>query len=306
MKKIKDLVADVYQLMDTKEVSEYVDQEAIINTFGENMKNILRQNLKEYRGGNNLRMSNIGKKDRQLWYLTKGYEGEPLTASTRIKFLYGYLIEEMLLSLVKLSGHKVTHEQARVSVEGISGSMDCKIDGVLVDVKSASTFSFKKFKDGSLIDNDPFGYVDQIKGYAEADGDTKFGWLVMDKTLGNLTVLQYDMNDNDSEHHEKLNNETIRERIVSVKEMIKQEEPPEKCYEPIPDGKSGNMKLPTGCSYCSYKKHCWKNMRTFIYSTGPRYLVEVVKEPKVIEVDNDGRVVSQEIKEFFTMEDNND
>jgi ethanolamine utilization cobalamin adenosyltransferase len=68
MKKIENVVKDVYNLLDTKEVSEYVDQEAIINTFGENMKKILRQNLKEYRGGTNLRMSNIGKKDRQLWY----------------------------------------------------------------------------------------------------------------------------------------------------------------------------------------------------------------------------------------------
>lgn len=299
MKKIENVVKDVYNLLDTKEVSEYVDQEAIINTFGENMKKILRQNLKEYRGGTNLRMSNIGKKDRQLWYLTKGYEGEPLKAHTRLMFLYGYAIEEMLLALVKLSGHKVTHEQAKVSVEGINGSMDCKIDNVLVDVKSASTFSFKKFEDGTLINNDPFGYVDQIKGYAEADGDTKFGWLAMDKTGGHLTVLQYDMNDNDSEWHEQLNKETISERIVSVKDMIKQDKPPARCYDPVPDGKSGNMKLATGCSYCNYKKHCWTNMRTFIYSTGPRFLVEVVKEPKVIEVDNSGRIVSKEIKEFF-------
>ena len=43
----------------------------------------------------------------------------------------------------------MTHEQAEAEVQGIKGSMDCKIDGVVTDVKSASTFGFKKFKDGS-------------------------------------------------------------------------------------------------------------------------------------------------------------
>ncbi len=74
-----------------------------------------------------------------------------------MRFLYGHLIEEMVLALTKLSGHSVTDEQKQAEVEGIKGSMDCKIDGVLTDVKSASPYGFKKFKDGSLIDDDPFG-----------------------------------------------------------------------------------------------------------------------------------------------------
>ena len=47
--------------------------------------------------------------------------------------------------------------------------MDCKIDGIVTDVKSASSFGFKKFKDGQLgLVDDPFGYIDQIKAYAHA------------------------------------------------------------------------------------------------------------------------------------------
>ena len=45
-------------------------------------------------------------------------------------------------------------------------SMDCKIDGVLTDVKSTSSFGFKKFKEATLAFDDPFGYIDQIKAYA--------------------------------------------------------------------------------------------------------------------------------------------
>ena len=212
---------------------------------------------------------------------------------TRIKFLYGHLIEEMVLALTKLAGHDVTHEQKQVEVQGIKGSMDCKIDGVLTDVKSASPYGFKKFKDGSLINDDPFGYVDQIKGYAHAENTTDVGWLVMDKTNGHLTYLKYDMADESQWYWAKLNFFSIVERIKSIKNIVKLSKPPKRCYEPVPDGKSGNMKLPVGCSYCAYKYECWDGLRTFIYANGPRYLVEVENLPNVIEVDKDGNKVSE-------------
>ena len=289
------LVSDIYHMIDTKEIPEGVPVEQVINDFGENVKEILRNNITEHEfDRRKLRMSNIGKKDRQLWYSYNGYKGEELMPHTRIKFLYGHLIEEMILALTKLAGHDVTDEQKRVEVDGIKGSMDCKIDGVLTDVKSASPYGFKKFKDGSLIDNDPFGYVDQIKGYAHSEGVTDVGWLVMDKTNGHLTYLKYDMADESQWYWSKLNFFSIEERIKNIKRVVKSETPPERCYKPIADGKSGNMKLAVGCSYCAYKHECWgKDLRTFIYSTGPRYLTEVKFVPSVLEVDADGNKISQ-------------
>ena len=277
-------------MIDTKEIPDGVPIEQVINDFGENVKQILRNNITESKfDRRKLRMSNIGKKDRQLWYAYNGVEGEKLMPHTRIKFLYGHLIEEMVLALTKLAGHDVTDEQKQVEVDGIKGSMDCKIDGVLTDVKSSSPYGFKKFKDGSLIDNDPFGYVEQIKGYAHAEGETKFGWLVMDKTNGHLTYLKYDMEDESQWYWSKLNFFSSPERIKNIKAVVKQPNPPKKCYGHIPDGKSGNMKLGTGCSYCSYKYTCWEGgLRTFIYSNGPRYLTFVAREPDVLEVDANG------------------
>jgi hypothetical protein len=285
------VVSDIYQMIDTKEIPEGVPVEQVINDFGENVKEILRNNITEHEfDRRKLRMSNIGKKDRQLWYSYNGYEGEELMPHTRIKFLYGHLIEEMILALTKLSGHDVTDEQKRVEVDGIKGSMDCKIDGVLTDVKSASPYGFKKFKDGSLIDNDPFGYVDQIKGYAHAEGDTQFGWLAMDKTNGHLAYLKYDMADESQWYWTKLNFFSIKDRIKNIKEVVKSKTAPKRCYGHQPDGKSGNMKLGVGCSYCAYKHTCWEDagLRTFIYSNGPRYLTYVAREPDVLEVDADG------------------
>ncbi len=289
------LVSDIYRMIDTKDIPEGVPVEQVINDFGENVKQILRNNITESTfDRRKLRMSNIGKKDRQLWYSYNGYKGEELMPHTRIKFLYGHLIEEMVLALTKLAGHDVTDEQKQAEVDGIKGSMDCKIDGVLTDVKSASPYGFKKFKDGSLINDDPFGYVDQIKGYAHSEGVTDVGWLVMDKTNGHLTYLKYDMADESQWYWSKLNFFSIEERIKNIKKVVKSETPPERCYEPVADGKSGNMKLAVGCSYCAYKHECWgKDLRTFIYSTGPRYLTEVKFVPSVLEVDADGNKISQ-------------
>tara|TARA_R110002167_G_scaffold18168_1_gene68512 strand:+ start:495 stop:1379 length:885 start_codon:yes stop_codon:yes gene_type:complete len=289
------LVSDIYHMIDTKEIPEGVDVEEAIETFGENCKQMMRNNITEHEfDSRKLRMSNIGKKDRQLWYSYNGYKGEELMPHTRIKFLYGHLIEEMVLALTKLSGHSVTDEQKKAEVDGIKGSMDCKIDGVLTDVKSSSPYGFKKFKDGSLINDDPFGYIDQIKGYAHSEGVTDVGWLVMDKTNGHLTYLKYDMADESQWYWSKLNFFSIAERIKNIKRVVKSETPPSRCYEPVADGKSGNMKLPVGCSYCAYKHECWGDkLRTFIYSNGPRYLTEVKFVPSVLEIDRDGNKISE-------------
>ena len=231
-----------------------------------------------------LRMSNIGRPDRFLWNAVNNpQEQEEFTGNTYVKFMYGHLIEEMLIFLTRLSGHEVTDEQKKCEVAGIKGSMDCKIDGIVTDVKSTSSFAFKKFKNGNLAFDDPFGYVAQIKGYAHSEGETKFGWLAMDKQNGHLTYLMYDSEDTGHFCYDKISYD-IEEHIERVKKLVEQPTPPNVCYQPIADGKSGNQKLAVGCSYCSYKGTCWPSLRAFKYSSGPRYLVEVHNEPKVEEI----------------------
>ena len=284
MNKLYSLVDDIYNVVSTKEVPEDVDLYDEIDRFGENCKRLMANLFTEKRDGRKLRMSNIGRDDRYLWNVVNNSDvEEEMTPNTYVKFMYGHLIEEMLLFLTRLSGHEVTDEQKQCEVAGITGSMDCKIDGVVTDVKSVSTFGFKKFKDGSLAYDDPFGYVGQIKGYAHAEGDTKFGWLAMDKQNGHLTYLLYDTEDTQAPVYDLISYD-IEERIEHVKKLVELPDPPDVCYEPIPDGKSGNQKLAVGCSYCSYKKVCWPQVRAFAYSYGPRYLTEVINEPKVMEI----------------------
>ena len=284
-KTIHTLVDDIYRLMETKEAEESVDVEAEIEKFGESMKALMRTEFgrKRIRDNRTLRLSNIGRDDRVLWNVVNGTEKEAIQPATYIKFMYGHLIEEMLLFLTRMAGHSVTDEQKVCEVEGIKGHMDCKIDGIVIDVKSASSFGFKKFKDGTLAYDDPFGYIDQIKAYAHSEGQTEFGWLAMDKANGHLTYLKYDLTDTEAPVYEALKGDIV-DRVKHVKKLVEQPEPAEWCYQPIPDGKSGNSKLSTGCSYCQFKDHCYPNLRVFAYSYGPKYLVDVVKEPKVQEV----------------------
>jgi hypothetical protein len=68
-------------------------------------------------------MSNIGRPTRQLYYSQKDVNRISHHPSTQIKFLYGHIMEDLLIFLTKLSEHKVTDEQKEVIVNGIVGLM---------------------------------------------------------------------------------------------------------------------------------------------------------------------------------------
>mgnify|MGYP003124876073 FL=1 len=72
-----------------------------------------------------LRMSNVGKPQRQLWFEKRDESTRgDINGSTQIKFLYGHVLEELVLMLVRMAGHDVTDEQKEVTVNGIVGHMD--------------------------------------------------------------------------------------------------------------------------------------------------------------------------------------
>ena len=228
-----------------------------------------------------VRMSNVGKPSRQLWYEKRDPQGRGgIDGATQIKFLYGHLLEEVVLMLVRMAGHEVTDEQKEVTVDGIVGHMDCKINGEVVDVKTASRFAFNKFKDGRLAEDDPFGYLGQLAGYEAAEGTDNGGFLVLNKESGELCMYVPD----------DMDKPNIKASISELLPALDLDTPPELCYTPIPDGKKGNMKLAKGCNWCKYKHDCYKDsndgqgLRTFKYSNGFTYLTEVVVEPKVEEL----------------------
>jgi hypothetical protein len=285
MKQIETLVDDIYNLFSLDPIDmneEEVDEH--INTFGEMLKVHIKDFLYDKpRDRGNLRLSSIGKPDRQLWYdVNKPLVDGELKPSTRIKFLYGYILEELLLLCASVAGHKVTDQQKEVSVEGVKGHQDSMIDDVLVDCKSASGPGFDKFKYNRVAEDDPFGYIAQISAYAEANGVDRAAFLAINKSTGEICLSQV----------HKMEMINAKNRIQHLKGLVKNPSLPDRCYSDVPDGKSGNYKLAVGCVYCGHKQECWSDvnngmgLRVFKYAKGSRYLTRVSKQPEVEEIIN--------------------
>ena len=283
MKNIETIVKDIYDLFNLTPINkDEKEVDKLIDTFG----NMLKIHIKDFmyskpRDSGNLRLSAIGKPNRQLWYdVNTETTEEQLPPSTRIKFLYGYILEELLLLCAAIAGHTVEAQQKEVVVQGVKGHQDAMIDGVLVDCKSASGRSFEKFKSNNLISDDPFGYIAQISAYAEANDVDKAAFLVIDKSTGEICLAPV--------HSMEMINASSR--VNELKEIVTNPAMPDRCYDAVPDGKSGNYKLAIGCLYCRHKKECWSDinggsgLRVFQYASGKRYLTNVAKTPDVPEV----------------------
>ena len=276
-----DLVTDIYRVL--SDGCEVTDAEA--TDFGAEIATIIKDRLSERTGPAReftLRMSNIGKGARQLWYDKRYGREENLPPYTIFKFIYGDLIESLLLFLSRVSGHSVKDRQAKVVIDGITGSIDADIDGVTVDVKSASNHAFRKFANGTLKEDDPFGYVEQLAGYCEGR-ETDGAFLAANKETGHIAYLPIS-------REELRGAVNVRERVAYLKTAVESDVEPERCYSDEEEGKSGNRALGVNCSYCSHKERCWADangglgLRTFLYSSGPKFLTKVTREPQVREV----------------------
>ena len=306
-KTIDTLVEDIYAVVNDRGGWDA----AVTQFFTEGMRDVAFSRLEEDEEARSptLRMSNMGTPcKRKLWYnLHAPNEGEALPAQARLKFLYGDILENLLLSLAIAAGHDVRGMQDELEISGIRGHRDCVIDGTTVDVKSASPFSFGKFKRGELADNDPFGYISQLGSYVYAghrEDDTVHptdgAFLVIDKVSGELCLDRYTFN------FEEMDKEREFAETIALTSDV--DNPPPRHYEDEQDGYkdrktgafrgNGNYYLGLNCSYCEFKKKCWPGLRTFMYKRGsgyaPKYFTYIKKEPKVMEVTDATRDTSSD------------
>lgn len=273
-KNISTLISDIRSLL----IAEKAHVEDKIAEFGVVLGTQLAARLANEKRSPNLRLSNLGTPNRKLWYSIRSPElGEPLSPSTRFKFLYGDLLEELVLYLAETAGHTVTDRQAEVNLHGVRGHIDAVIDGELVDVKSASTFSFKKFVAGFDLGDDPFGYIAQLGGYAFALERKRAYWLPVDKTLGHLALTPLPETNID-----------YSALVDEKRKAIEFPQPPGRCYpdeaETYYRKPTGNRKLGVACSYCPFKSACWPGLRAFVNNGRPVYYTSVRSDPKGREV----------------------
>ena len=198
-----------------------------------------------------------------------------------LKFFYGDMLEELVLNVAEDAGHAVTSKQERVIYDigdgwVVRGRIDAIIDGVVVDVKSVTKYSEEKFKND--LKDDPFGYYQQLNGYATALNHAHAGFVTIQKELGHVNYYPIEVNPS-----------LFRMQAEHAVETVELDSPDSIARLPsVPASKtSKNEKLCTSCGYCNYKKECWPEMRTFLYSSGPEFLVKVVDTPRVMEITNE-------------------
>lgn len=299
-KKIDTLVEDIYYVLDHTEEHEPTPDLAAqyaMRIGGEMAKSTLQRNKPRQRG--KLWASDLGKPCmRQHWYnFNKPEAAEPLAGYTKFKFLYGNVLEEAALYMAEEAGHEVKHQQHTVAWDierpgidwTVSGRIDAVIDGTLIDVKSTSSYGFKRYKDGIDASNDSFGYLYQLgfyKAFLEVeDLNDSVGFVWIDKQNGHIKYTPCTTPDK----------EQLSQRAHDIIDAVEQEseQDVDRGYSAEPYGKSGNECLPMSCSYCSYKKECWKDsnggqgLRTFAYAHKPVHFTNVVREPRALEVTDE-------------------
>jgi hypothetical protein len=290
LKSIYTLVADIQHLLKDRGWCNEQLAKAIASGAADRLQ-------RNFMGGEKkatLRLSAMGPRcPKALWYSIHHPErAEQLPPWANFKYSFGHIIEAMAIELAKETGHNVEGEQDELELDGVIGHRDCVIDGCTVDVKSASSYSFKEFERGTFVDL--FGYLDQLDGYVLAAKDDPLvtvkdrGFdLVIDKQLGHMYLHEHKVT------HER--EKVLRERIGRYKSIVVRPDPPA-CTCATTTDTIGNTKLDTRASYSPWKYCCFPELRTFLYSSGPTYCTHVTKRPynkngPIVEVDRLGNII---------------
>jgi len=297
MKTIDTLQEDIYHILDDGTATAPI--EGLAGTAATAISSELAKTLEtrdKPREVGKLWASDLGKPCmRQHWYnFNEPEQGEKLMGHTKFKFLYGNLLEEAALYLAQQAGHEVREQQTRIEKEfpngwTVSGRIDAVIDDVLTDVKSTSSYGYRKYTDEGLTeDNDSFGYRYQLGFYKHYNEIPKLrdvqGFVWIDKQNGHIKYMPSSV-PSQAELEQRVSD--ISEAVVGDELGVRRH------YSPEPFGKSGNTKLPMSCSYCAFKRRCWRDsndgrgLRGFVYSNGPVWLTNVTFEPKVPEIFGD-------------------
>ena len=224
-----------------------------------------------------LRMSNIGRPTCQLWFeKNKPETALPKPTTFVMNMMLGDIVEAVFKGLLTESGvdfddtDKVTLKVGDSNDTRVSGSYDLVMGGAVDDIKSASDWSYKnKFESyDTLKKSDPFGYVGQLAGYAQASDKRAGGWWVVNKANGSFKYVPAAID--------------MRKELTKLKETVEKvnENKFERCFEAVPEtyrGKpSGNMVLNDNCRFCDYRFECWPNMQELPSK------VSQAREPKTV------------------------
>jgi hypothetical protein len=246
-KSINTVIPDVYEVMKSKDYSG--DLSTIAMQAGREVEEAIKNAFEPYENKKGLRMSSIGRCERAQWYAVKGYTPEEIEGSVYLTFLQGHILEAVLVALIKLAGHDVQDQQKKHTVEGINGSQDCTIDGELVDIKTASAWSWEnKFTEHGIKD-DAFGYIKQLSAYGKTDKRKEGYFLAFNKNKSTLKLCKQQLE------------EDIDTYIVDLKDKMESDTPPMRLANATTFSKAeAKEKLCMTCAFCGFKEDCYGSL----------------------------------------------
>tara|TARA_B100001113_G_scaffold326201_1_gene298965 strand:+ start:5722 stop:6567 length:846 start_codon:yes stop_codon:yes gene_type:complete len=232
--------------------------ESAVNEFRDALKRQLSKREEKFR----LRMSNVGKPLCQLQKEKAGATRSSMPYNHWMRMMHGDISEILQTFLLRLSGVNITGGKSKVKLKlgefVIEGEDDIQIDDKVYDIKSSAPWAFnQKWRKGfsALQKEDDFGYIPQLVGYAESQGKDAGGWIVMDKSSGEIKVVECDLT--------KEQKELVLKQIEKTAKALKNNEPFKRCFKPVDEyfrqKPTGKKTLPKTCTYCSYLSDCWKN-----------------------------------------------
>lgn len=211
-----------------------------------------------------MRMSNIGRPLCQLQMDKAKADKVDSDWNFPLRMMYGGVIEGLAVQIMRHAGINIEEEQTKVilPVAGIeiNGTLDVIIDGKVWDIKSASQHAFKeKFASyETLKQDDVFGYVVQLYGYAKARGCAAGGWIVIDKSSGDIKIIEVPSN---WEAEQQL---ALKKIECNVKALL-EDTTFSRCFtdanETFNRKFTGNRVLSITCSYCPFRYSCWKDLQ---------------------------------------------
>ena len=247
MKSINTLIPDIYNVMESKQYDG--DLNSIAMQAGREVEDAIKDAFTPREDNKGLRMSGIGRCERAQWYSYKGHTPEPIKGDVYLTFLQGHVLEAVLVALIKLSGHTVTDQQKKHTIEGVHGSQDCTIDGELVDIKTASAWSWEnKFKESGIAD-DAFGYIKQLSAYGKEDKRKKGYFLALNKNKSTLNLCEQELE------------QDIDTYIVDLKAKMESDTPPMRLANATTWNKAKTEeKLCMTCAFCGFKEDCFGSL----------------------------------------------
>ena len=210
-----------------------------------------------------LRASNIGRPLCQLQMEKKGIKGESQPYNAKMRNLFGDLIEQAAMIIMKSAGVTIESEQTKTEykLDGatVNGTLDVEIAGKVWDIKSASPWSFtNKFGENggfhAVASDDVFGYLAQGYMYAEGRQKPFGGWIAINKSTGEWAITEAPIAD-DEYKDKALSDIDNNIRAINLDKEFK------RCFDAEEEyfrkQKTGNKVLGTTCGFCPYKFPCW-------------------------------------------------